>query len=144
MKRIAGLFVLTLVFFGCRSREEKLVTKSVSVGDNKCIIQQIPASFNEGSADEESRFDYFRVILESKAKLTDSSHVNYVNFGMESAMRMVIGKDTVSPAIVQRIANGKKENYEYMVAFEKNVNHTPFEILINDNTLEIGQVSLKF
>jgi len=143
MKRIYGLIIVTLVFFGCRNQETKLLTRSVDVGENKCIVQQLPAEFNEG-ADEKGKFDYFRVILESKAKLTDSSHVNYVNFGMDNVMKMVIDKDTISPAFVQRIANGKKENYEYMVAFEKNEKKEPFEIVINDNTLEIGQVSLKF
>jgi hypothetical protein len=143
MKRIYGLIVLTLIFCGCKNHEGKLLTRSIEVGENKCIVQQVPADFNEGG-DESGRFDYFRVILESKAKLTDSSHVNYVNFGMEDALKMVIDKDTVSPAFVQRIANGKKENYEYMAAFEKNEKQKPFEIIINDNTLEIGQVSLKF
>jgi hypothetical protein len=142
MKRITTVLIVVLAV-ACRDRKEKLLTQSVTVGDNKCIVQRMPAEFNEGE-NADGRFDYFRVILQSKAKLMDSSHVNYINFGMENAIRMVLNKDTLVPAFVQRIANGKKENYEYMVAFDKNKDEQPFEIVINEQALEIGQVSLKF
>ena len=142
MKRITTVLIVVLAV-ACRDHKGRLVTQSVTVGENKCIVQRVPAEFNEGQ-DSEDSFDYFRVILQSKAKLVDSSHVNYVNFGMENAIKMVMAGDTLNPAFVQRVANGKKENYEYMVAFDKNEKENPFEIIINENTLEIGQVSLKF
>ena len=142
MKRITTVLIVVLAV-ACRHHKEKLLTQSVTVGENKCIVQRVPAEFNEGQ-DSEGRFDYFRVILQSKAKLVDKSHVNYVNFGMQDAIKMVIAGDTLIPAFVQRVANGKKENYEYMVAFDKNEKANPFEIIIRENTLEIGEVSLKF
>lgn len=145
MKGKSGVVLFFLiVIYGCANKPKSLITKSVTVGENKCIIQQMPASFQEGKSEENSKFDYFRVIIESKAKLLDSSHVNYVNFGMEGSIKKVIETDTIPPAFIQRIANGKKENYEYIVSFEKNAIGKNFEILIDDHVFEMGIISLKF
>lgn len=145
IKVIAGI-VLFSVFslHSCTEDTKSLVTKSVTVGENKCIVQQVPSDFQEGTASEKSGFDYFRVIIESKAKLMDSSHVNYVNFGMETSIRKIIKTDTIFPAFVQRVANGKKENYEYIVSFEKNPAGKAFEILIDDHVFEMGLIIIKF
>jgi hypothetical protein len=107
-------------------------------------VQRMPASFHEDKDEEDSRFDYFRVIIESKAKMMDSSHVNYLNFGIENSIRQVVENDTLFPAFVQRIANGKKENYEYLVSFDKSPAEKNFEILIDDQAFEMGMISVKF
>jgi hypothetical protein len=136
-------FCLLLILLGCSDKLPPLVTKSITVGENKCIVQQLPASFEEGH-NKNSKFDYYKIVLESKAKLKDSSSINYVNFGMESSMLMVIGKDTIPAAFAERIANGQKDNYEYIVAFAKRADKKNFQILINDQALEIGQVAIQF
>lgn len=134
---------LFFVLCSCSEKPSTLVTKSITIGENKCIIQQMPVNYEEGYS-RQSRFDYFKVVLESTAKLKDSSNINYVNFGMENSMKMIIGKDTIPAAFAERIANGKKNNYEYIVAFKKITNRKNFQILINDQALEIGQVAIEF
>jgi hypothetical protein len=131
----------SLALSACTSEPDKLVTRSVEQRGNKCIVQQLPASYDKDNG--ENRFNYYRVIIESKAKIIDSSHVNYVNFGMESSIWKVAAADTLYPAFVHRIANGKKDNYEYIVSFEK-VKNNNFEIVINDQAFEMGLVSIKF
>jgi hypothetical protein len=142
MKRLAILILAVTV--GCKEQTKNLATKSISVGENKCIVQQMPASFQEGNDNVKTKFDYFRVILESKAKLSDSSHLNYINFGIENAFKRVMDKDTIPAVFAQRIANGKKDSYEYIVAFRKEKENKSFEILVDDQVLEIGQIALKF
>jgi hypothetical protein len=146
MKKMVVVFFwgACFILYACGDSKKVLLTKSVTVGDNKCIVQQMPSSFQEGNSSEKSQFDYFRVILESKAKLKDSSYVNYINFGMESSLQMIVGKDTIPAAFAQRVANGKKDSYEYIVAFEKKQHGRNFEILIKDQALGIGQVAVKF
>ncbi len=144
MIRIATMvFFAGLAVYGCKEKPKDLVTRSVTVGENKCTVQQMPAAFQEGG-EGDGRFDYFRLIIESRSKLMDSSHVNYVNFGMENSIRKVIDADTILPAFVQRVANGKKEKYEYIVSFEKSPEEKGFEILIDDQVFEMGKMSIKF
>lgn len=121
MKRnLAGLVLLAGVLLpGCKNKGMQLDTRTVTVGENKCIVQLMPAGFQEGSENDNGTFDYYRVIIQSKAKMTDSSHIQAINFGMEQAIHKVIEGDTLLPAFVQRIANGKKESYEYIVSFER-------------------------
>lgn len=136
-----------ILFFGiflssCNHSNEKLITKSLEVGDKKCTVQQMPEEFHEGK--QGGDFDYFRVIIESKEQLQDSSNINLVNFGFENSIMKIIKSDTLYPAFVQRIANGKKENYEYIVSFEKEPKEQRFDVYINDKVLGIGQVTLNF
>lgn len=141
--RIAILLLLFKIsLLGCIHNSEKLITRSVEIGDKKCIVQQMPEEFQEGA--KNGHFDYFRIIIESKVQLEDSSHVNYINFGLENSIRKIVKSDTLYPAFVQRIANGKKENYEYIVSFEKEPKERRFEIYINDQVFGIGPVALNF
>lgn len=146
MKRnLAGLVLLAGVLLpGCKNKGMQLDTRTVTVGENKCIVQLMPAGFQEGSENDNGTFDYYRVIIQSKAKMTDSSHIQAINFGMEQAIHKVIEGDTLLPAFVQRIANGKKESYEYIVSFERTADQKKYEILINDPVFEMGPLSLKF
>lgn len=129
---------------GCKNKGMQLDTRMVTVGENKCIVQLMPAGFQEGGEKGYGSFDYYRVIIESKAKMTDSSHIQAINFGMEQAIHKVVEGDTLLPVFVQRIANGKKENYEYIVSFERTAEPKQYEILINDPVFEMGPLSLKF
>lgn len=141
IKNMIKLALLSsLALTACKSEPERLLTRSVEQRGNKCIVQQLPSAYDRGNSD---RFDYYRLIIESKARMMDNSHVNFVNFGMESAIKKVAAADTLYPAFVQRIANGKKDNYEYIVSFEKTTDKH-FEILINDQAFEMGLISIKF
>lgn len=145
IRNLVSLVLLAGVLLpGCKNKGQQIETRMVSVGENKCIVQLMPPGFQEGDEKEDGAFDYYRVIIESKAKMTDSSHIHAVNFGMEQAIHKVIGADTLLPAFVQRIANGKKESYEYIVSFERTAQPKQYEILINDPVFEMGPLSLKF
>lgn len=128
---------------GCNGEVKQLTTRSVVMGENRCTVQQMPAEFQEGNGGDRA-YDYFRIIIDSKAQLSDSSHVNYVNFGIENSIRKVSNADTIYPAFVHRIANGKKNNYEYLVSFKKQQKGDHFEIIVDDEAFEMGTISIKF
>lgn len=143
MKIVIIVFVFSgLVFTGCNHTPGKLPMQSVTIGDNKCVVQQMPEEFHEGKRG--GHFDYFRIIIESNATISDSGHLNFVNFGMEQAIQKIEGADTLFPAFVQRIANGKKNNYEYMVSFEKETKIKPYQIIIDDQVLGMGRIKFQF
>lgn len=141
-KSVAILFFCKIFMLGCIHSNEKLITKTHEVGDKKCTIQQMPEEFHEGK--QGGDFDYFRIIIESNAAINDSSHVNFVNFGIEQSVRKINGTDTILPAFVLKIANGKKNNYEYLVSFQKSKSKESFRIDINDEVFEIGKLEFQF
>ena len=49
MMKIAKTILLSSGIFlsGCTGETKSLVTKSVTVGENKCIVQQMPEEFQE-------------------------------------------------------------------------------------------------
>lgn len=141
-KRIPILFFGVILLLGCARNSENLVTKSFEVGDKKCIIQQMPEEFGEGS--KNGHFDYYRIIVVSNVEFEDSSHVNYINFGFENSIAKVVNADTIYPAFVQKIANGKKGIYEYIASFEKDHQARKFIIYINDRAFGIGTVTFNF
>src|SRR5690606_32194617 len=130
-KRITILSFFTISLIGCIHDKGTLLTRSIEIGDKKCIIQQMPEEFQEGT--RSGSFDYFRVIIESKLALEDSSHLSYINFGFDNSIRKIVKSDTLYPAFVHRIANGKQENFEYIVSFEKASKEREFDIYIDDH-----------
>ena len=86
-------FVLSYAIAACKNEQARLETRSFSQGDNHCIVQHLPVNYDEANG-KHGRFDYYRVIIQSQAKLNDSD-INYVNFGMESSIKKIVSKDTL-------------------------------------------------
>lgn len=139
------LVIMMVVSYGCGNRfGEKLTTRSIKSGDYVCIVQRMPASY--GGDDKAGQFDYYRLIIESSVPVKDKNAVDYVNFGIQDDIKMVMEGDSVSPAILQRVANGKKNSFEYLMAFDRSAEfkRKEIQIAIDDKVLGIGKVSLIF
>lgn len=140
--RIAKILFFGIFLLGCSHNSVKLLTKSVEIGDKKCTVQQMPEEFHEEI--KNGHFDYFRIIIESDVKLNDNTDVSYVNFGIENSIKKIVASDTLYPSFLQRIANGKKENYEYIVSFEKEPDERKFDLYIDDHLFGMGGVTFTF
>jgi hypothetical protein len=140
------VFILCIALLAaCSSTTENLVTKTYEQDNKKFIVQKMPADFNDGASEKETGLQYYRVIIETPEKLRDSSDVSYVNFGLEQNLFMVKRKDSIAPAFMQRISNGKETQYEYIVAFAEEASTTnDYEIYMNDHVFGLGKVSVKF
>lgn len=145
MKRgLNYIFILAVfLFYGCKNEQRTITTKSVFVGENKCTIQKLPENYDLQSG-ERTKFDYYRILIESKTTVADSSDINYINFGVENSIHKISNSDTIVPAFLQRIANGKKNVYEYIVSFEKQPGEDKYEIVINDEVFEMGLIRIMF
>lgn len=136
------LVILFLALAGCGQAHRKIATQVITVGENKCSVQWMPESFHEGK--DGGHFDYFRIMIDSRAVINDSNDLSDINFGMDRVVKKIVLGDTLMPAFVQRIANGRKNNYEYVVSFEKDNDSQPFSILINDETFKMGELRFQF
>lgn len=143
-----NLFVLVIVMvvsFSCGNRYgEKLTTRSIKSGDYVFIVQRMPASY--GGDETAGQFDYYRLIVEGSVPVKDKSAVDYVNFGIQDDIKMVVEGDSISPAILQRVANGKMNSFEYLMAFDRSAEfkRKEIQIAIDDKVLGIGKVSVVF
>jgi hypothetical protein len=120
------------------------VTKTYTLDDKKFIVQKLPADFNDGEDESKTGIRYYRVLIETPGKFTDTSDVNYINFGLERQLVMIKQQDSIAPAFMQRIANGREAMYEYIVAFHNREQSGPYEIHMNDHVFGLGKVSVKF
>lgn len=128
----------------CSEKPEDLLTQVHEQDGKKFIVQKMPANFNDGADEQETGLKYYRVIIETPVKLMDSSDVNYVNFGLEQSLLMVKNADSIAPAFMQRIVNGKEKMYEYIVAFADETKDRKCEIYMKDHVFGLGEVSVKF
>lgn len=139
------MFLMLAAMHSCAGKPEDLVTKTYEQDGKKFIVQKMPANFNDGEDEQATGLKYYRLIIETPEKLRDSSDVNYVNFGIEQTVRMVKRADSIPPAFMQRISNGKEMLYEYIVAFAETASASgDYQICMNDHVFGLGKVSVKF
>ena len=137
-------WIMMLLVTACASKPETLVTKTYTLDDRKFIVQKLPADFNDGEDESKTGIRYYRVLIETPGKFTDTADVNYINFGLERQLVMIKQQDSIAPALMQRIANGREAMYEYIVAFHDPEHSGPYEIYMNDHVFGLGKVSVKF
>ena len=141
-----GILVLSalLLVTACATKPENLVTKTYTLDDKKFIVQKLPADFNDGEDESKTGLRYYRVLIETPGKFTQTSEINYINFGLEQQLMMIKQQDSISPAFMQRIVNGKETLYEYIVAFHDRERTANYEIYMDDHVFGLGKVSVKF
>jgi hypothetical protein len=91
--------------------------------------------------DKNDSYDYFDIKFDRvNEKKLAKEKILYLDFEIQKDFAMVWGKDSVLPAICQRIQNGYSGSYEYMLAFEgKKVNEEKdFTLVYNDKIFATG------
>ncbi len=93
------------------------ITQTIKIGDVQATMKwMIPALLNK----EEDGYSYFSVRFD---KLTGEKPTKektlYIDFDMQQDFLMQIGKDSLRPAICQKIENGMGGSYQYVLAFDR-------------------------
>lgn len=67
----------------------------------------------------------------------------YLNFDMQQDFTLVVQQDTVAAGFCQRIENGRKNSYEYIVAFEDDrlIQPKDYMLLYQDKIFGVGTVA---
>jgi len=162
-----GILVMGLLFMSAckqKSPEEKLknfvedpdnkITQRITVGDVGIITKYLPASYralageaNDSTKKEKENFYYFDVKFnkQSTDKLAKEKLL-YLNFDMQNDFVLLVNnRDSIAPAICQKIENGTAGSYEYMIVFEKGEEQWKnFTLFYHDKIFAIGTVSFVY
>ena len=161
------IIVMVLLFASAckqKSPEEKLrnfvedpdnkITQRITVGDVGIITKFLPASYRSLMNEEkdslqhnDERFYYFDVKFSKYAiDKPAKEKLLYLNFDMQNDFVLLANnRDSIAPAICQKIENGTAGSYEYMVVFEKGEEDwKDFTLFYHDKIFSIGTVSFVY
>lgn len=164
LMKYAWLLVF-LWLVGCKQKtEQQQLVDAINNPDNK-IIQRIkagnmmvtakwvPQQYRNlqamASAIDSSprdNFYYFNLRFDQLNKETlDASKMSYLNFDLQKDFTLTVGKDSLQPAICQKIERGTSSSYEYLMAFEnKLLNNQDFTLVYKDSVFGIGALAFYF
>jgi hypothetical protein len=118
--------------------------QTIKVGDVWLTTRVLPKVNNTAS---ENHLIYFNVKIEKVTEsLPEKEKLLYLNFDMQKDFTLLIGHDSISSVFCQRIENGIRGSYEYVVAFEegsKNLSDT-YSLIYNDQIFGIGTVEFLY
>ncbi len=155
------LVIIILFFLGCKESAKNEISKEVNNEYSK-TIKTNTASINfrfipKGSIGDpktsdnskDSSFIYFQAqfIFNQSDKQLNIAEAQYINFGIEKDFRLIIGRDSLLPAICQRMVMNNKNLLRYMLAFEKPEHYDGkenYRIYLDDHELGIGKISASF
>jgi len=153
--KIIGVGIL-LVVAGCKHKTlqqrfagfindpANKITQKITVGNITATIKWMPAGYRrmiDSLTGENDEYDYFNVKFDKTGEDKPSREKKmYLDFDMQKDFSLVIGKDSILPAICQRIQNGLSGSYEYMLAFEKQKKNDVenFTVVYKDEIFGIG------
>jgi len=168
MLRMKMLGIIMLIFlFACGQKAPELrvksyvddpdnkITQTITIGEVAVVAKYLPAPYRSlmgnqpDSLKEEDVFYYFNVKFN---KITGDKpakeKVLYLNFDMQNDFVLLVNdKDSIAPAICQKIENGIAGSYEYMVVFEKRNGEElskDMTLFYHDKIFSIGTVAFVF
>jgi hypothetical protein len=145
------LYILLFLLFACKSvtPEQRFIdfvndpankiTQKIKIGETEATLKYIPKESKEG-------FYYFNAkLVQPIDEKPEQARIMYLNFDMQKDFVMYIKNDSIAPAICQKIENGQKGSYEYLLAFEKpNNEENDFTVYYKDKILGIGTVAFAY
>jgi hypothetical protein len=131
------------------------ITQAISIGNTGIVTKFLPASYrtlvagrSDTAFNNDDGFCYFNVRIDRKAGEKPSrEQLLYLNFDIENNFVLLVNnRDSLAPAICQKIENGIAGSYEYMVAFEKKENEKwdDFTLIYHDKIFSIGTVAFVY
>jgi len=127
---------------------ENNITQKIKIGNVTTTVKWMPAGYRRmiDSLAEIDDYNYFNIKFDKTDENNPAKEkVMYLDFDMQNDFVIVTGKDSILPAICQRIQNGHSGSYEYMAAFEKTKNDKEdFTVVYKDKIFGIGTVAFVY
>jgi hypothetical protein len=130
------------------------ITQKIMIGDVGIVTKFLPAPYRllmnsrkDSVGEDREKFYYFDVKLnKTMGEKPAKEKLLYLNFDMQNDFVLLVNdRDSIMPAICQKIENGIAGSYEYMVAFEKGGEEWKnFTLFYNDKIFGIGTVAFVF
>lgn len=133
---------------------ENKLTQSIRVGDVQIIARCLPYAYKNLSnitnddTIQNDGYCYFDIkfIKENLNNLANEK-LQYLNFDMQNDFSLLLGNDSLSPGICQKIENGRSDNFQYIVAFEKpleNMGVNDYTLFYQDKIFGTGMIAFVF
>jgi len=126
------------------------ITQKITVGNVTATIKWMPAGYRrmiDSLTEENDEYNYFNVKFEKIEENKPSKEkIMYLDFDMQKDFVLAIERDSILPAICQRIQNGHSGSFEYMLAFEKQKknNDEDFTVVYKDKIFGIGTIAFGY
>ncbi len=132
------------------------ITQQIKIGDVQASIKWLPQELrrmmnrNDSPGSGKNQDDglyYFDVRFEKTiGEKPTKEKLMYLNFDIQRDFVLLSGRDSILPAICQKIENGIGGSYEYMLAFEKpaNEDESDFTVFYNDKIFSMGTIAFVY
>jgi len=131
------------------------IKQSITIGDVGVVTKFLPASYrslmnkqDDAMPDsKEDPFYYFNVKFNKKpGDKPEKEKLMYLNFDIQNDFVLLVNnRDSIAPAICQKIENGIAGCYEYIVVFEKEKGEwKDFALVYHDKIFSIGTVAFVY
>ena len=156
MKRLLYSLSISGLLYGCASPEKKLrdflnnpdnkITQTIKLGGVTMVGKWLPDY--RKNKENDPGYSYFNVRIEKPlTEKIPEGQALYLEFDIAKDFVLVNGKDSILPAIAQRIQNGVSGRFEYLVAFPESIrqftgnDHT---LVYNDKIFGLGTVAFLY
>lgn len=138
--RVAWTFIIAMLI-GCSHKPDKQkfidyindpdnkITQQIKIGDVQATVKWLSPDYQKLKSEVEGMdsvatadkgFYYFDVRFDKvKGDKPSKEKLLYLDFDMQNDFVLLQGKDSIQPAICQKIENGVPGSYQYMLVFEK-------------------------
>jgi hypothetical protein len=133
--------------------DNKIIQK-IKIGEVQATMKLVPVDYDDlisreaGGGRKDAGLYYFSAKFDKTVGEKPSKEkILYLDFDMNKDFVMLCGRDSVVPAICQKIENGISGSYEYMLAFEKpsgGMEEKDFTVFYNDKIFGIGTVAFVY
>jgi len=117
------------------------ITQQIKIGDVQTTVKWLPSEYlelkkatqeGEHESSDDGFYTYFDVKFDkTKAEKLSRDKKLYLDFDMQYDFVLLKGKDSILPAICQKIENGISDCYQYILAFEND----NAKMIVDDFTL---------
>lgn len=136
--------------------DNKMIQR-ITVGEITATAKWLPDAYRRLISNSDSAgymdnaidpYYYFDVKFDKRAgDKPDKDKVLYLNFDMQKDFVLVKGRDSILPAICQKIENGIGGSYQYILAFEKGEepkNDEGFNLIYHDKIFGTGTMAFVY
>lgn len=127
------------------------ITQTIEVGKTVVRSKYYPLSlskFNSELQEGNQHLIFFNVRFDrSLTEEVPKEKILYLNFDMQHDFTLQLDEKVIAPVFCQRIENGRKGSFEYMLAFEdgKEIQRNEdFTLLYTDKIFGIGAISFVY
>lgn len=166
--RVCAMFII-LTIVGCRSKtdrerldefvndESNKVTQKITVGNTSVTSKWLPSNYRAikmlgmdltEDSQQHSSYAYYMVRFDKNGgQAFEASKTAYLDFDIGQDFTMVTAIDSLAPVICQRVANGRTDSYEYLLAFskgEEELKDRGATLVYKDKMFSIGTIAFVY